>query len=86
MRVSMPKRPYRAYAFVQEGTEIEREPSWEIGFDDKPVAKTRIHMISPVLPGIYGFHSAPARDTFVRQCNQTEKYEIAFPCSLNKPL
>lgn len=89
MRVHLPGRRYRCYAFVTEQTEFERAPKWEVGnhemidgVDHVNMVKKRIAVFSTVYAGIYGFSEVDKRDQFVRQCNTSAKMrEIAHVCS-----
>jgi len=84
MKVSLPSRPYKVYAFVSTQCELEREPSWLIGVDNAEPAKRRISLFRTVYAGIYGFSDVDNRDKFVRQLNNTGHGEIAHVCSLLK--
>jgi len=77
MRVHLPSRSYRVYAFVTEQVELERAPQWIVDG-----AKRRLVLFTTVYAGIYGFSDVDKRDAFVRQCNTSVKMrEIAHVCS-----
>lgn len=77
MRVHLPSRKYKAYAFVAEQAELERAPQWEVDG-----VKKRLNVFTTIYAGIYGFSDVDKRDHFVRQCNSSAKMrEIAHVCS-----